>query len=130
MKAKRVIGWLAGMLLPAVVAMAGSPAQVTGTVAVAGSNLTVPASGSVAFKLEAIVFDRADASAGGWALTTQTVSLVHGPYTNQLTTKAVTATDGLLLVTNAPWQFAGDKVRITTTATNAAGVKLIGVTGD
>ena len=107
----------------AAVALAGSPAKVSGTVATNGVNLTVPASGSVAFRVQAVVFDAA-------ADTTQTVSLVHGSITNQLGTKAVSATDKMLTVTNAPWLFAGESVRITTTATNAYSAVVIGETED
>lgn len=61
--------------------LAGSPTQVTGTVATNGTSLSVPASGSMAFKLQAVVFNAA-------ANTTQTVALVQGGITNQIGTKA------------------------------------------
>jgi len=35
----------------------------------------------------------------------------------------------MLTVTNAPWLFAGETVFVTTTATNAFGVVLVGETG-
>ena len=104
-------------------ALAGSPAQVTGTVATNGVSLDVPASGGVAFKLQAVVF-------GAAAGTTQTVALVQGGITNQIATKAVSATDRMLTVTNAPWLFAGQTVRITTTATNGYNVVLVGEMGE
>ena len=86
-----------------------------------GTAITVPASGSVAYRLQAVVF-------GAAAGTTQTVALVQGGITNQIATKAVSATDRMLTVTNAPWLFAGESVRITTTATNSYGVVLVGET--
>jgi hypothetical protein len=120
---KKLIAVLAGVLVSVGGALAGSPAQTTGTVAVAGTAITVPASGGMAYKLQAVVF-AADAG------TTQTVALVQGGITNQLATKTVSATDRMLTVTNAPWMFSGETVRITTTATNAYGVVLVGETGD
>ena len=120
---KRWIGVLAGMCMVAGLAVAGSPSQTTGTVATAGTSFAVPASGSMAYKLQAVVF-------GATAGTTQTVSLVHGSITNQIGTKAVSATDRMLWVTNAPWTFPGERVLIATTATNAFGVVLVGETGD
>ena len=42
----------------------------------------------------------------------------------------MSATARMLSVTNAPWLFAGEAVRITTTDTNAFGVVLVGETGD
>ena len=111
------------LVLVAGVALAGSPAKVSGTVATNGVSLTVPASGSVAFRVQSVVF----AAAAG---TTQTVALVHGSITNQVGTKAVSATDRMLSLTNAPWVFAGESVRITTTATNAYGVVVIGEVDD
>ena len=120
---KKMIGVVAALLVSTAVAMAGSPTQTTGTVATNGTSLSIPASGSMAYKLQAVVFG-ADAS------TTQTVSLVQSGITNQIATKAVSATDRMLSVTNAPWLFAGETVRITTTATNAYGAVLVGETGD
>ena len=120
---RKLIGVLTGVLVAVGGALAGSPAQTTGTVAVAGTALTVPASGGMAYKLQAVVF-AADTG------TTQTVALVQGGITNQLATKAVSATDRMLTVTNAPWMFSGETVRITTSATNAYGVVLVGETGD
>lgn len=119
---RKLIGVAVAGFLAVGAALAGSPAQTTGTVATAGTAFTVPASGSMAYRLEAIVF-------GATAGTTQTVALVQGGITNQIGTKIVSATDCMLTVTNAPWLFAGEKVRITTTATNAFGVVLVGVTG-
>lgn len=62
--------------------------------------------------------------------TTQTVALVQGTITNQVGKKVVSATDRMLLVTNAPWLFQGELVRITTTATSAFPVVCTGVTRD
>ena len=118
---KKLIGILAGLCAAVGVALAGSPAQTTGTVATAGTALAVPASGSMAYRLQAVVF-------GADAGTTQTVALVQGGITNQIATKAVSATDRMLSVTNAPWQFAGESVRITTSATNSYSVVLVGET--
>ena len=120
---KRILAVLAGLLVPVAVALAGSPAQTTGTVATAGTSLGVPASGSVGYRLQAVVF-------GATAGTTQTVALVEGGITNQIGTKVVSATDRMLTVTNAPWLFAGEQVRITTSATNSYGVVLVGETED
>ncbi|MCX6998254.1 MAG: hypothetical protein NTV49_14515 [Kiritimatiellaeota bacterium] len=116
---RKLIGILAGSLVWVTVALAGSPAQTTGTVATNGTAITVPASGSMAYRLETVVF-------GADTGTTQTVALVQGGITNQIATKAVSATDRMLSVTNAPWLFAGESVRITTTATNSFGVVLVG----
>ena len=122
MRAK-VVGWLAGMCLMAGLAAAGSPVQTTGTVATNGTAIAVPASGSMAYRLQAVVF-------GADANTTQTVALVQGGVTNQIATKVVTATDRMLTVTNAPWLFEGQPVRITTSATNSYGVVLVGETAE
>jgi hypothetical protein len=104
-------------------ALAGSPAQTTGTVATNGTAITVPASGGMAYRLQAVVF-------GATAGTTQTVALVQGGITNQIGTKVVSASDRMLTVTNAPWLFAGERVLITTTATNSYGAVLVGETQD
>lgn len=120
---KKIIGFMAGLLVLAVVGLAGSPSQMTGTVATAGTGFTVPASGSMGYKLQAVVF-------GAEAGTTQTVALVQGGITNQIATKAVSATDRMLSVTNGTWMFAGEQVRITTSATNSYGVVLVGETGN
>ena len=104
-------------------ALAGSPARVAANVATNGTSIAVPASGSAAYKLQAVVFG----SATG---TTHSVALVQGSITNQIATKTVTATDCMLTVTNAPWLFAGELVRITTTATEVYGVVLVGETGN
>ena len=114
---------LAGLMLPVGLVIAGSPVQTTGTVATNGTSITVPASGSMAYKLQAVVF-------GATAGTTQTVALVQGGITNQIGTKAVSATDLMLSVTNMPWLFEGEAVRITTSATNSYGVVLVGETAD
>ena len=65
---------------------------------------------------------------GAAAGTTQTVALVQGTITNQVGKKVVSATDRLLVVTNAPWLFQGDGVRITTSAGIAFSVVGTGVT--
>jgi hypothetical protein len=123
MNRKKIVGWIAGLALPVGIAMAGSPAHVSGTVATNGVAIEVPASGGTGFRLEAVVF-------GADAGTTQTVALVQGGITNQIATKAVSATDRMLWVTNAPWLFAGESVRITTSATNSYGVVLVGECGE
>ena len=58
------------------------------------------------------------------------MALVQGTITNQVGVKVVSATDRMLVLTNAPWLFQGDSVRITTSATNAFSVVGTGVTGD
>jgi hypothetical protein len=98
-----------------------SPARVVGTVATGGTSFAVPASGGMAFRLEAVVF-------GAAAGSTQTVALVQGTITNQVGKKVVSATDRMLVLTNAPWLFQGESVRITTTATSAFPVVCTGVT--
>ena len=103
------------------VAWAGSPARIAGCVATNGTSFAVPVSGSVGFRLQHAVF-------GAEADSTQTVALVQGTVTNQLGRKTVAATDRMLVVTNAPWLFAGDTVRVTTTATNAYEAVLVGET--
>ena len=120
---KRLIGLAAAMLVSVVVALAGSPARVVSTVATNGVAIAAPASGGMAYRLQAVVF-------GATAGTTQTVALVEGGITNQIGTKVVSATDRMLSVTNAPWLIAGETVLITTTATNSYGVVLVGETGD
>ena len=62
-------------------------------------------------------------------LSTPWVALVQGTITNQVGRQVVGATDRMLVVTNAPWLFQGDGVRITTSATNALSVVCTGVTG-
>lgn len=103
--------------------LAGSPVQTTGTVATNGTSITVPASGSMAYRLQAVVF-------GATAGTTQTVALVQGGITNQVGAKAVAATDRMLSLTNMPWLFSGEAVRITTTATNGYSAVLVGETAN
>ena len=58
------------------------------------------------------------------------MALVQGTITNQIAKKVVGATDRMLVVTNAPWLFQGELVRITTTATSAYPVVCTGVTED
>lgn len=55
---------------------------------------------------------------------------MQGTITNQVGKKVVSATDRMLVLTNAPWLFQGESVRITTTATNTFPVVCTGVTGD
>ena len=114
---------VAGMCVAWLAARAGSPARITGNVATNGTAFAVPVSGGVGFRLQHAVF----AAAAG---TTQTVALVQGAITNQVGTKVVGATDRMLVLTNAPWLFAGDAVRVTTTATNAFGAVLVGEAQD
>ena len=61
-------------------------------------------------------------------LSTPWVALVQGTITNQVGKKVVSATDRMLVVTNAPWLFQGELVRITTTATSAFPAVCTGVT--
>jgi hypothetical protein len=77
----------------------------------------------MAFRLEVVVF-------GAAAGSTQTVALVQGTITNQIAKKVVSATNRMLVVTNAPWLFQGESVRITSTATSAFPVVCTGVTED
>ena len=63
-------------------------------------------------------------------LSTPRVALVQGTVTNQVGRQVVGAPDRMLVVTNAPWLFQGDGVRITTSATNALSVVCTGVTGE
>ncbi len=58
------------------------------------------------------------------------MALVQGTITNQVGVKVVSATDRMMVVTNAPSLFQGDGVRITTSAVNAFSVVGTGVTGD
>ncbi len=120
---KRLGLLMAGLCVAGVAAWAGSPARIAGSVATTGTAFAVPVSGGVGFRLQHVVF----AAAAG---TTQTVALVQGSVTNQIGTKIVSATDRMLVVTNAPWLFAGDAVRVTTTATNAYNAVLTGETQD
>ena len=120
---KRMLAVLVAGCVACAVARGESPARVVGTVATNGTSFTVPASGGMAFRLEAVVFGAAEGK-------TQTVALVQGTITNQVGVKVVSATDRMLVVTNAPWLFQGDGVRITTSATNAFPVVGTGVTGD
>ena len=118
---KRIVMGLVAVCVACAGARGESPARVVGTVATGGTSFTVPASGGMAFRLEAVVF-------GAAAGSTQTVSLVQGTITNQIAKKVMSATDRMLLVTNAPWLFQGELVRITTTATSAFPVVCTGVT--
>ena len=74
------------------VARGESPARVTGTVATSGTTFAVPASGGMAFRLEAVVF-------GAAAGSTQTVALVQGTITNQIAKEVVSTTIRMLVVT-------------------------------
>ena len=58
------------------------------------------------------------------------LSPVQGTITNPIAKKVVGATDRMLLVTNAPWLFQDELVRITTTASSAFPVVCTGVTRD
>ena len=58
------------------------------------------------------------------------MALVQGTITNQVGKKVVSATDRMLVVTNAPRLFQGDGVRITTSATNTFPIVGTGVTGE
>ena len=120
---KRIVMGLVAVCVACAGARGESPARVVGTVATGGTSFTVPASGGVAFRLEAVVF-------GATAGTTQTVAFVQGTITNQVGGKVVSATDRMLVVTNAPWLFQGELVRITTTAASAFPVVCTGVTED
>ncbi len=123
MKMKKIrVGLVAGCVA-CLGARGESPARVVGTVATSGTSFAVPASGGVAFRLEAVVF-------GAAAGTTQTVAFVQGTITNQVGKKVVSATDRMLVLTNAPWLFQGESVRITTTASSAFPVVCTGVTED
>ena len=125
---KKLIGILAGVLVSAAVVMAGSPARVTGSVATTGTTFLVPASGSTAYRLQNVTYGYATAAGATQAVV---VAVVQSGITNQIATKTVTAaTDIMLTMTNAPWLFDGDGVRITTTATNAASAVLVGETED
>ena len=123
---KRLIGWLVGLLMPVAVAVAGSPALITGTVATNGTSFAVPVSAGGGYRLQNVTYGYA---AAGGATQAVTVAVVQSGITNQIATKSVTAaTDIMLTITNAPWLFSGDAVRITTTATNAASAVLAGET--
>ena len=107
---KKIVGMVAGFGVLAAVAMAGSPAQITGTVAAAGTSLDVPASVGTGFKLQAVQFSAANAT-----VHTVKVVVASGAITNYLGVKTVSATalyGRMLVVTNSPWLFAGDKVRL------------------
>ena len=116
-----VVGLVAG-----VAAFAGSPTMTTGTVAVAGTSTTCPASGSMAYRLQNVVYDF---NVAGGATQTVTVAVVQSGITNQLATKTITAaTDIMVAITNAPWLFQADQVRITTTGTNSCRFVMVGET--
>jgi hypothetical protein len=57
--------------------------------------------------------------------TTNTISVVDGTVTNLVATKAVAANDSAAAVTNDWWHFVGDKVVITSSATNAFTAQII-----
>ena len=118
---KKMLVTVAAGCVAGMAAWAGSPARIAGSVATNGTSFAVPVSGSVGFRLQHAVF-------GAEAGSTQTVALVQGTVTNQLGRKTVAATDRMLAVTNAPWLFEGDAVRVTTTATNAYDAVLVGET--
>lgn len=120
---KKILVLVVAVVAACATALGESPARVAGTVATSGSSFAVPASGGMAFRPEVVVF-------GAAAGTTQTVSLVQGSITNQVGMKVVSATDRTLVLTNAPWLFQGESLRVTTTATNGFPVVCTGVTGE
>lgn len=85
-----------------------------------GSYTIAPVYNTVATgaRVEALIF--------GFGAGTATVKYVSGTITNQYGTKAVTASDKALVVSNFPALFAGDKLLITSSDTNAHSVQVIG----
>jgi len=116
---------LAGLVLPVGLAVAGSPAKTTATVAAGTTNtvgtgsVTLSFGDGIGFRTEAVVMPAT-------AATTQTVYFVFGSVTNSIGTKTAAANDYVLSLTNAPWLFDGDGVVITTTATNGYTARIIG----
>jgi len=125
MRKRLWVQFLAGLLLPAGLAFAGSPARSTVSVAAGTTNSvgtgswTLSYGAGIGFRTESVVMP---ATAG----TTQTVYFVFSGVTNSMGTKAVAASDYLLPLTNAPWLFDGDGVVISTTATNGYTGQVIG----
>jgi hypothetical protein len=118
----------AAIVVAALVAMpvlceAAQPFRVAITVPAGGSavytNTGVASSAFASFRPEALVL-------GQLAATTTTVSYTVGNVTNGSLTKAVTATDRLLSLTNLPTQFQGDRIIISSTDTNGFTAYLIG----
>ena len=122
---KRIVaaaGVLLGLLALTASVFAGSPFRRSVTMT-AGSGTLAYSSGIAnpvftTFKVDAVIF--------GSGVATGTVSATSGSVTNQLGTKAITATDKSYLVTNDTWHFLGDKVLITSTETNAHIVYVVG----
>lgn len=85
-----------------------------------GSYTIAPVYNTVATgaRVEALIF--------GFGAGTATVNYVSGTITNRYGTKAVTASDKALVVSNFPALFAGDKLLITSSDTNAHSVQVIG----
>ena len=108
---KWIVVALAVVTTGCAVAWAGSPARVTGSVATNGTGtaFAVPVSGGVGFRLQSVLLN---ATVG----TTQTVSIVCGNVTNTCGAKVIASGDKQLVVTNAPWLFAGDSVRVAPSA--------------
>ncbi len=113
------------VLAAAGLALAGSPAKTTASVAAGTTNsvgtgsVTLSFGSGIGFRPEAVVIPAT-------AATTQTVYFVFGTVTNSMGTKVAGANDYVLSLTNAPWLFDGDGVVTTTTATNGYTARIIG----
>ncbi len=92
------------VLAAAGLALAGSPAKTTASVAAGTTNSVGTGSVTLSF---------------GSGIGFRTV-------TNSMGTKVAAANDSVLTLTNAPWLFDGDGVVITTTATNGYTARIIG----
>ena len=123
--AGRVLAGAGGSLTKAgagLLTLAGQSTYAGATVVTAGTAITCPASGGMAYKLQAVIF-------GAEVATTQTVALVHSNgQTNQIATHVVSATGRMLTVTNCPWMFSGEKVWIGPSSGGTNGVVLVGET--
>lgn len=60
------------------------------------------------------------------ATATSTASFIVGSITNAIGTKAITATDRLLVATNAPPLLIGDTLRFTSSDTNSHAIYIVG----
>lgn len=115
---------IALLAVAATVAIAGTPFRETLTVT-GGSGVYTYATDGIkkpyaeAIKIQAIITPSA-------ATTTNTIKVVDGTVTNTIATKVVAANDSETVLTNDWWHFAGEKIIIECSATNAFTAIIVG----
>ena len=125
MKNKRIVAAavaLLGVLALTASVFAGTPFRKPVTMT-AGSGSLVYSNGIAnqvfyTYKDNAVIF--------GSGVATATVSVTSGSVTNQLGTKAITASDKGYLITNDTWHFQGDKLLLSSTDTNTHTAYVVG----